>query len=111
MSLSIPRFTSKPKQNANIKYMLRTHTKEQIVMSFLFFRADTPGLVLSPSCWDVYFRSRGKYLRLVDRASEGARPGQPVYKAGDVAVDNDRFHVHDPGDLPPDSGLVENDDP
>jgi hypothetical protein len=89
--------------NANIKYMLRTHTKELIEASFVFFRSDTETLLLTPSCWDVYFRYRGKYLRLAQRAIEGRRAGETVHRAGDMRVDNERFHVHSPGEVPPDA--------
>lgn len=113
VSLSVPRFTSKPKMNANIKFMLQSHTRAEIESSFEFFRADVPSLVLQPSCWDVYFRQRGKYLRLAKRAQEGARPGQAVRKAGDIRVDNERYHPRDPGDIPSDAvilGQVDEDD-
>jgi hypothetical protein len=86
--------------------MLQTYTRPEIEASFDFFRADTSSLVLQPSCWDVYFRQRGKYLRLAQRAREGARPGQAVRKAGDIRVDNERFHVHDPGDIPSDAVIL-----
>jgi hypothetical protein len=113
VSLTVPRYTSKPKMNANLKYMLRTNDRPTIEASFDFFRADTPGLTLQPSCWDVYFRQRGKYLRLAQRAREGARPGQAVRKAGDIRVDNQRFHVRDPGDVPSDAAILSegDDDP
>jgi hypothetical protein len=94
--LSIPRWSSRPKMNANIMFMLRNDDEKTIEASFHFFRSESEGLTLvGSSCWDVYFRRRGSYLRSARRTSEGRRPGETVRTAGDLRVDNDRFRTPD----------------
>jgi hypothetical protein len=90
--------------NANLKWMLQTYDEKLIEASFDFFRGDIINLAFSPAnpCWEVYFRRRGAYLRSAERAMEGRRSGQPVRKAGDIRVDNDRFHERKLGIAPTD---------
>lgn len=108
--LSIPRWSNRSKMNANLTFMLRSEDEETIEQSFRVFRAETEGLVLGPgdlSCWDVYFRKRGAYLRSARRAREGARPGERPRTAGDIRVDNERWNSRDPGDAPPPAAGIE----
>jgi len=100
INLSIPRWGSRPRMNANIQFLLKTYPEDVVKASFAFFRNDAPNLLLDREhpCWEVYFRKRGAYLRSAERSGEGRRSGQAVRKAGDITVDNDRFRVREPGD-------------
>lgn len=94
--LSIPRWSSRPKMNANIKFMLRTDDESVIEASFQFFRNESERLTLvGSSCWDVYFRRRGAYMRAARRYGEGRRAGEAVRTAGDIHVDGQRFRTPD----------------
>jgi len=100
LPLSVPRWGSRARMNANLKHMLEYHDETTIRTSFQFFRSHLENLRLDRDnpAWEVYFRHRQPYLREATRASEGRRGGQPVRKAGDITVDNDRFHVRNPGE-------------
>lgn len=89
ISLSVPRWSSVPRTNANIKHLLESYSEEIVRDSFQFFRNESDRLDLGKdnAAWDVYFRRRQRYLDQAVRARQGARPGQPVRKLGDVAVD------------------------
>lgn len=99
--LSVPRWDSRTRMNANIKWLLDKGFNEDVVKaSFSFFRGALPTIVIpaGTSCWEVYFRRRGAFLHMGQRAQEGKRPGERVYKAGDIVVDNDRFRVRKLGE-------------
>lgn len=100
--LHVPRWGSRPRMNANVTYLLQRYSEDEILASFTFFRTETESLLLNREhpCWETYFRRRGLYLRSAIRAMEGRRKGEAVRKAGDITVDNERFHVREPGDAP-----------
>jgi hypothetical protein len=86
--------------NANLKHMLEHNDERTIRTSFQFFRSHLASLRFDTAnpAWEVYFRHRMPYLTEATRAGEGRRGGQPVRKAGDIAVDNERFRVRKVGE-------------
>lgn len=94
--LSVPRWTSIPRTNANIRMLLDgtkgqpPYTEDVIKDSFVFFHNVVDTVDIRDSCWDWYFAHRSRFLREALDARHGARPGEAVYKAGDI-----------PGDKPP----------
>lgn len=95
--LSVPRWDSIPRMNANMKWLLdgdkegaRPPIPEDILRaSFEYFRNDVDSLDLSPqvSCWSVYFARRVQYLRAAGAAQAGARGEGRTQQVGDIAVD------------------------
>ena len=98
--LSVPRWSVKSKMNANIEWLLGQYPERVVTTSFNHFRAQVGSIAFGEgeSCWDMYFRRRGAFLRAAMRAGEGQREGEAVHKAGDIHVDNERFHGRSPGD-------------
>lgn len=96
--LSVPRWDSIPRMNANMKWMLdggegRPPISEDILRaSFEYFRNDVESFDLSPqtSCWAVYFARRVQYLRAAGAAQAGSRGDGHTIRVGDISVDQQR---------------------
>ena len=101
--LSVPRWYSISRANADIKYLLTgkknnhvqpgvvTYDEDVVKASFGFFRnvVDKVALGEATSCWDYYFAHRADYLRQALAARQGTGTGQAtVHRAGDIAGDN-----------------------
>ena len=85
--LSVPRWDSQPRINANLRWLLNHDVPEHIIRaSFRFFRNDVERLDLSPQnpCWAVYYSRRNRYLDQAWAAQPGSREGEVVHKAGDI---------------------------
>jgi len=85
--LSVPRWESVPRMNANLRWMMDNGVPEKIIRaSFGFFRNDVDRLDLSPqrSCWAVYFARRTRYLEQAWAAQPGSRDDEVVHKVGDI---------------------------
>jgi hypothetical protein len=93
--LSVPRWDSIPRMNANMKWLLegsegRPPIEEDILRaSFEYFRNDVDALDLGPqtSCWSVYFARRTQYLRQAAAGQAGSRGVGRTFKVGDIAGD------------------------
>jgi hypothetical protein len=92
--LSVPRWDSIPRMNANLKWLLdggegRPPIDPEILRaSFEFFGNDVDSIDFSPqvSCWAVYFARRVQYLRTAGAAQAGARGNGGTIRVGDIAV-------------------------
>jgi hypothetical protein len=94
--LSVSRWESVPRMNANLKYLLdgekdvRAPVPEEVVRaSFEIFRNHVEQIDFRPQddCWSVYFARRNQYLREASAAQAGARDGDLLRRVGDIAVD------------------------